>query len=102
MLPLQVKSVEGSSSVFSYTDARPPRPHVALGAGDATTPLVDPVNCIVHFQASGQWPMRIQALARVKTALYLAMANALRKKHDVLARASRGYLDVPFEGFVFR
>jgi len=57
---------------------------------------------VLTITRSSRWPEDTIALNRVKTAFYLRLGNLLTEKKRLINIPSLEFLDVYFEGFVFR
>jgi hypothetical protein len=58
---------------------------------------------VVQFEASGSWPDTLDAIADVKAAFYLRMADCLLERSGVgAAHATPAWVDVQCNGFLFR
>lgn len=91
-LPLKVMSLQGVSASFRYTEPFPP----------LATTWHAPLEVLVQMEGSGKWPDHPEAIQGVKSAFYIKMAEAVEKELKCAARVSRGFVDITFNGIVFR
>ncbi|KAI1288455.1 Nucleolar protein 6 [Halotydeus destructor] len=63
---------------------------------------IKPQEIIVHLEASGKWPDKVDALRRVKAALVVELAKQLTTKFAFPCKVAVGHVDVFSEGFLFR
>ncbi|KAG1171806.1 hypothetical protein G6F70_006734 [Rhizopus microsporus] len=114
-LPLMVSSVYPASSSLRYATATLPHPvdfNNAIGYPN-TTRFYEAIDVIVQIERSAKFPDDLSALQKVKHSFYLKMGEELKNRYqvdtvvvdDICERnpmAIRGYLDVYYQGFVFR
>lgn len=107
-LPLRVTSVAPCAPGLTYTAVVEPTPHPLAGgdleaawsAGVREVPRVlRPLFAVVSLERSAKWPGSLEGIAAVKTALLVAMAEALAAAR-IDARPAPGWLDVLVDGFV--
>uniref|UniRef100_A0A6P7G4V1 Nucleolar protein 6 n=1 Tax=Diabrotica virgifera virgifera TaxID=50390 RepID=A0A6P7G4V1_DIAVI len=119
-LPLKITGVQGVSDVFAYAQPFPPIPanyqpdsSILLTKGDNIIFNVDQkmkkvpryvqtVDCVLQLEQSSKWPNDLQALRDIKTIFYLDIAKLLKDNHGLLTHPTPGYLDVFYQGVVFR
>ncbi|KAJ8917111.1 hypothetical protein NQ315_012601 [Exocentrus adspersus] len=118
-MSLKVTGVQGVSDVFNYSELFPPIPAnyevsqsttavkgnnlVFSGKKPGSIPrYVQPVECVLQLEHSSKWPSTLQALRHVKTAFYLEISVSLQTSHGIISHATPDFLDVYFEGVVFR
>lgn len=51
---------------------------------------------------SSKWPNDLDAVRHIKTSFYLEISNMLKDSHNIISRPSRDYLEVFYQGLVFR
>uniref|UniRef100_A0A1Q3EZ99 Nucleolar protein 6 n=1 Tax=Culex tarsalis TaxID=7177 RepID=A0A1Q3EZ99_CULTA len=108
-LPLTINALLGTDAVFRYTDPDPPRATARAlrdDRGQLRLRARRVLNATIQLEASGKWPEQLEAIRRLKTAFYLKIAEALRMHEDgavvLVPQASAHFLDVLYEGFLFR
>ncbi|KAI9319103.1 Nrap protein [Dichotomocladium elegans] len=113
-LPLLISNVYPCDASLRYTSAVLPRARNFdnISSFPTSARYVDVINVIVQLERSSKWPDDIVALQKVKFAFYLKLTEILRKQHaeavvvDDVANsnefASPGYMDVYYQGFIFR
>lgn len=108
-LPLTINALLPTDPVFRYTDPDPPRPTAKAlrdERGQLRFRAKRVLNATIQLEASGKWPEQLEAIRRLKTAFYLKIAEALRMHEDgavsLVPQASEKWLDVLYEGFLFR
>ena len=57
---------------------------------------------IANLEVGGKWPNDLQALEKARTLYYLDLSEALFSQLSIYSKPSLQYLDVFFEGLVFR
>ncbi|XP_072386893.1 nucleolar protein 6 [Diabrotica undecimpunctata] len=119
-LSLKITGVQGASDVFAYAQPFPPIPanfqadsSIALTVRDNIVFNIDQkfkkmpryvqtVDCVLQLELSSKWPNDLQALRHIKTSFYLEIAKLLKDNHGLLTHPTPGYLDVFYQGIVFR
>ncbi|EFA06414.1 nucleolar protein 6 [Tribolium castaneum] len=118
-MPLAITGVQGITDVFSFTDVFPPISTNYRSGSLVTPPLennivlnekkrgivpryVKPIECVLQLEHSSKWPKNLTAIRHMKTAFYLEIAKQLDKKHKIVASVKPEFLDVLYEGYVFR
>lgn len=127
-LPLGISGIQGVSSVFRGCDVHP-RPEilevtvpfgccvkngiVMFQEGPASNnnrgnepliaiPFATPYEVVVHLEASGKWPDDLTAFRAVKAQFILELATKVKNELQIPTKPSMDYVDVFFEGHVFR
>ncbi|KAL6436886.1 hypothetical protein ACFW04_004922 [Cataglyphis niger] len=117
-MPLTINGVQGSSSVFRYTEVFPPLATVHQSINDITK---EDKNCLIlskkitkcpayvhaldatlQLSISGKWPEELEAMRKTKAAFHIQIAECLRKQYQLKSQANPSYVDVYQDGFVFR
>lgn len=83
-LPLALISVEASSAALRYASTFIPQPRyqVDINASGATIlPYSQPIDVVFQFETSKSWPQQLDAIANMKLALFLKIAECLRDQH---------------------
>ncbi|KAK0168959.1 hypothetical protein PV327_002715 [Microctonus hyperodae] len=118
-MPLSITGVQGSSSVFKYTEVFPPlatvykadkkntqsTKHCLILREDTIeeAPKYAPaIEVTLQLSASGKWPDELEAVRHTKAAFHLQIAQCLRKQYNLKAKANAKYIDVFKNGFAFR
>ncbi|XP_039437827.1 nucleolar protein 6 [Culex pipiens pallens] len=108
-LPLTINALLGTDAVFRYSDPDPPRATARAlrdERGQLRFRAKRALNATIQLEASGKWPEQLEAIRRLKTAFYLKIAEALRMYKNasvkVVPQASSQFLDVLYEGYLFR
>lgn len=114
-LPLLISNIYPCSPALRYSS--PILPHAVDFNTLVTLPTIgryiDPIDVIVQLERSSKWPDDMDALQKVKAAFCLRISDILKKRRATESVVvndhtltndleARGYLDVYFEGFVFR
>lgn len=60
------------------------------------------INHILQLEHSSKWPNNLEALRHIKTAFYLEISKMLSEHHQIISQVTSQFLEVFFEGFVFR
>jgi hypothetical protein len=94
--------VDGRSLVAAASAAA-----TSVGQDPAAAQVIAPLEIVITLERSARWPEDADAVAALKAAFYLKMAQALRsspRMKGVLAAtvATQDYLDAHLGGFVFR
>lgn len=119
-LPLPITSIQGVSDVFSYTDAFPPIPS-CYRAGKKITHVKNehiifkenshlsivpkylaPIKCIIQLAQHSKWPKELKVVRAMIIEFYFVLAEKLKEKHHLVCTVSANYLDIFYEGVVFR
>lgn len=109
-MPLTINGVQGSSSVFRYTEVFPSLATVYRSKHGITS---EDENCLIHSEnttmspmyvhaldvilqlsTSGKWPEELEAIKKTKAAFHIQIADCLRKQHGLKVQASSSYVDV--------
>jgi len=114
-ITLRVVSTQPLSSVLRHTAPFPPLPHPLAGGGGggdsfgataaaaSTVPrCLEAVEIACQLEGSGRWPDSPLAYFKMKAALGVQLAQALRLSYGMEAVASETYVDVLTHGFAFR
>ncbi|XP_063215602.1 nucleolar protein 6 isoform X2 [Bacillus rossius redtenbacheri] len=118
-MPLDVTGVQGTDSVFSYTDTFPPL--ATRYSATSTKVTVDGPRCrllnpktglaprwvpavrgVIHLALSNKWPNDLDAVRRIKAAFYIELAKKLSEQCDTTALPFTTHVDILKNGFVFR
>lgn len=114
-LPLRISSFQPISPEFRYTSLWPPMRHpLAMaskmsGVGAASNlksvgSVVHPLEVVLTFESTTDWPDEVHAIRATKQAFYLQLATLLRSHHSSTVRVivTRSFLDVLYQGYAFR
>ncbi|CAH0552232.1 unnamed protein product [Brassicogethes aeneus] len=119
-MSLSITGVQGVSDVYSYTEVFPPLPTNYEVGGIITESkenniifsdtnkikkvprYAQVVNCVLQLEHSSKWPNDLKGIKYIKTAFYMEMAKTLEKKYGILTNITKEYLEVFYEGLVFR
>eukprot|EP00667_Euglena_gracilis_P001206 EG_transcript_1206 len=110
-MPLTVTDVWAADPSLRQTAPVPPLKNRLLQPGTEPGPdarlycqatCVHPIAVVVQFQSSAAWPDHLEAIAHMKTALYLSIARRLHLEHQLPTLPRQDCVDVPLEGYVFR
>lgn len=63
---------------------------------------VQPIVNVLQLEHSSKWPNNLEALRHIKTAFYLEISKKLYDHHQIISHVTADYLEVYFEGIVFR
>jgi len=63
---------------------------------------VKPILVIMEFQTSKAWPDHLEAIAHMKTTLYIQLSKRLGNDFDLVTVPHRDFVDVHVDGYVFR
>ncbi|KAJ8928394.1 hypothetical protein NQ314_019059 [Rhamnusium bicolor] len=63
---------------------------------------VQPIECVLQLEHSSKWPSDLEALCHIKTSFYLEISKMLKKDHKIISHVTPDFIDVFFEGLVFR
>jgi U3 small nucleolar RNA-associated protein 22 len=109
-LPLRITAVAPCAPALRYTSVAEPAPHPLAGGdveaawtgGAREVPRVlRAMDAVVSLERSGKWPGSLAGIAAVKTALLVAMRDALAGA-GITARPTAHWLDVLVDGYAFR
>ncbi|KAL3286351.1 hypothetical protein HHI36_000859 [Cryptolaemus montrouzieri] len=118
-MQLGITGIGGISDVYCYTDIFPPIP-TSYHSGKSITSLkeqhiilkekklhaapkyVKPIECAIHLEHSSKWPGELNALQKMKTLFYLEISKMLLTKYKITSSVKPSYMDVLYEGIVFR
>ncbi|PSN31316.1 Nucleolar protein 6 [Blattella germanica] len=110
-IPLEVSTVQGTSSVFRYCDVFPPVPSMlrrnktteCIGncyaiktmVANSWAPLwVPPLDAVIQLGMSAKWPKDLDAVQRIKAAFYVKIAEELSKQFQLTAQAYPDGIDI--------
>ena len=109
--PLIFESFSGAHSSLRYTSFIPPIQHpIVTGTKQALnelsnkkiTRMIEPLNVIATLSNSSRWPTELSALRTAKTALIIRLSKCIKEQFSLKSMIHREYLDIFFQGFVFR
>eukprot|EP01006_Ploeotia_vitrea_P036526 TRINITY_DN66028_c6_g6_i1.p1 TRINITY_DN66028_c6_g6~~TRINITY_DN66028_c6_g6_i1.p1 ORF type:complete len:1294 (-),score=688.63 TRINITY_DN66028_c6_g6_i1:115-3921(-) len=105
-VPLSVLSIQAVHPAFYHAAPFPPQPRrvdklAQIGSHDVSQ-AVEPIDVIVQFQRSSNWPDDVLAIERIKSAFYLQMAAQFTEKHGKQCVVSQTFVDVFVNGYAFR
>ena len=107
-LPLRITGLHFTGTGGRYTSEIPPIMHPLLGGVEpgmedegVASKIVSPYHVAMTIESSGRWPDDLGAIKKVKTAFLCNLGQTLRKL-DIKSLANRDWLDVAFEGYLFR
>ncbi|CAG9857139.1 unnamed protein product [Phyllotreta striolata] len=113
---LKITGVQGVSDAFAYSEIHPPIPSnfqissftsikgnnfVMKCDADGVPRYVQPVESVLQLEHSSKWPNDLSAVRHLKTSFYLEISKQL-ETDGLLTHPSRDYLDVFYQGIVFR
>ena len=106
-IPLSVVNVQPVAAVLRNTAVYPPVPHQLAGSSLADTSDVIPrclpaIEVLCQLEGSGKWPDAPAAYAKMKAALGVQFARALKSSYSIDAIASEHCIDVMLDGFAYR
>lgn len=115
-LPLLITNVHPVSSFLRRTSPQPPSSSeavthksacklensVALPVTHTSPPFISTVEVHLSMEESGKWGEDLEAIARLKTAFYIALANALNEKYKFSATPFADFLLVNLDTVLFR
>ncbi|KRT80862.1 hypothetical protein AMK59_5943 [Oryctes borbonicus] len=103
---------------FSYTEVFPPIPttyreddNLLLRDGNKLTLKPDakmlprhvlPIECVIQMGKSSGWPDDVSTLQCMKCEFYIRLSELLESEHNIISSVTLDYLDVFYEGLVFR
>ncbi|XP_050403291.1 nucleolar protein 6 [Patella vulgata] len=113
-LPLRINTIQGIHPVFRFTDVFPV---MALNQFKETKKIGDkyfptrsqsappfhpvlPVMCVL--EGSGKWPDNIDAIKRLKAAIYIQISKGLSTDKNLKVYLHATYIDIMKDGYVFR
>lgn len=107
-LPLGVTTVIPCAEGLRYSSVFIPQPRPSderLKGG--YRPLIEPLDVVIEFESSGRWPDDLDAIAQMKLAFYIRIAELITKQapgtRAIVSKDDGGYIDVtPSTGFTFR
>nr|CAH7712161.1 unnamed protein product [Callosobruchus chinensis] len=117
-MSLKITGIQGLSQVFCFTEVAPTIP-ANYEAEDGTIVKINniifkdgklscmprycaAVESVLQLEHSSKWPSDLKALKFLKTAFYLEIAKMLQNEHQIIAHATPEFIDVLYEGVVFR
>lgn len=99
-LPLEITNIQGTSPVFRYCD---PVPVLADGRIVKISFMSRTIcNGIIQLGVSGKWPSELCALRALKTAFYVKIQQALKKKHNIKTAITFDGVLIFKDGYVFQ
>jgi U3 small nucleolar RNA-associated protein 22 len=84
-LPLSVSSLIPASDTLYYSSAMIPQPHTF------ENPLRTPIDVLIQLETSSRWPNDLEAMAMMKTAFYVRIAELIQNEHNLTSTTV--YLD---------
>eukprot|EP00457_Paulinella_chromatophora_P000713 gb/GEZN01000713.1/.p1 GENE.gb/GEZN01000713.1/~~gb/GEZN01000713.1/.p1 ORF type:complete len:1247 (-),score=274.37 gb/GEZN01000713.1/:10-3750(-) len=100
-VPLKIISAVAAHPAIYGGAVFPPQPlspPYSLSLADA----VEPIEVVLKFETSNKWPDDLRAIARIKTAFYLRLGDALKQQYGLVVWVGLGCVDVMVDGFAFR
>jgi U3 small nucleolar RNA-associated protein 22 len=106
-ITLSIVNVQPVEAVLRQTAVYPPVPHQLAGSSLANTSDVIPrclpaIEVLCQLEGSGKWPDAPAAYAKMKAALGVQLARALKTSYSIDAIASEHCVDVLLDGFAYR
>ena len=106
-ITLTIVNVQPVAAVLRNAAVYPPMPHQLAGSSLADTSDVVPrclpdIEVLCQLEGSGKWPDAPAAYAKMKAALGVQIARALKSSYSIDAIASEHCVDVMLEGFAYR
>nr|CAI5842983.1 unnamed protein product [Callosobruchus analis] len=117
-ISLKITGIQGLSQVFCFTEVVPTIPANYEIEEETVAKMNnmifknDNLNCmprycavvesVLQLEHSSKWPSDLKALQFLKTAFYLEIAKILHSEHKIIAHATPDFIDVLYEGVVFR
>ncbi|KAJ3297816.1 hypothetical protein HK104_000070 [Borealophlyctis nickersoniae] len=107
-LPLSVTSVIPCAEGLRYSSVFIPQPRPEPNKfKEGYRPLAEALDVMIEFESSGRWPDDLEAIADMKLAFYIRIAETVTKQHPgtraIVSKDDGGYLDVtPLSGYTFR
>ena len=105
---LGVVNTQPVSDVLRSTSVFPPFMHELAGAishserSDLIPRCLKPIEILCQLEGSGKWPDAPVAYQKMKAAVGVQLAHALKSSYGTEAIASEHCIDVLFEGFAYR
>lgn len=109
-MPLTINGIQGSSSVFRYTEVFPPLATVHRKTDGVTEEdkncmilsknitkcptYVHALDATLQLSTSGKWPEELEAIRKTKAAFHIQIAECLRTQHQMTVQANPSYVDV--------
>jgi U3 small nucleolar RNA-associated protein 22 len=63
---------------------------------------IEPIDVELQFESSSKWPTDVTAIARIKTAFYLRIAQVMLAEHSLTSAVAEEFVDIFVDGFLFR
>ncbi|CAG9764718.1 unnamed protein product [Ceutorhynchus assimilis] len=117
-MSLSITGIQGLSDAFSYSEVFPPIAAKFRQADNAEIKgknvifpnkkigmiprLIEPLELVLQLEHSSKWPNNLEAIQHVKTSFYLEISKMLQDNHNIISHVTREYLEVFYEGLVFR
>ena len=108
-LPLVIENVMATSAMLRYTALIPPQQHPLLDkellhshSGSEISLLAKPLLIAAKIESGGKWPTDPEAIANVKTALYLRLGELLAFQFQLQSVPHKDSIDIMSDGFIFR
>ena len=113
-IPLNIDSLISTASCLRYTSLYPPLPHPILSkyaqdlsllkllAGHQVSSIIEPIHVHAIFGHSSKWPVEKDGVDKLITAFILQISKQLKLQFMIYSIAHRSYLDLIYEGFLFR
>lgn len=106
---LGIVNIQPISAVLRNAALYPPVPHGLAGDivsndsdSDVVPRCVPAVELLCQLEGSGKWPDNPDAYKKMKAAIGVQLAQSLLSTFSIYSIASEQYVDVLYEGFVFR
>lgn len=101
-----VTEVKGVNVVFGNKLSMAPRYiqplDLVLHLGKFNFTLLTVLYSFWGVEHSSKWPNDLEAVRHIKTSFYLEISDMLKDSHNIISRVSRDYLEVFYQGLVFR
>ena len=97
-LPLSILSVQPTAHAFADLEPFPPTPSPAGEPPPRGSPALQ---FSIAFESSGKWPDDLTAIAALKAAFYLRLANLLEEQAKVTCEVHAGCLYAQIDSFTF-
>lgn len=101
-IPLQIIEVVCTHPALRLSSCKIPLPVPEDSFSNNYGSTLDSIPLVLTISRSSKWPEDTIALNRVKTAFYVKLGKILRQQKNLINIPSLEFLDVYFEGFVFR
>ena len=107
-LTLGVVHAQPVNPVVRHAAIFPPSPHPLAGNSDLKSTLdliprcLDAIEIFCQLEGSGKWPDGPAAYQKMKAAIGVQLAKALKATHGLESSASEEHVDTMMNGFVFR